>query len=124
MQINIKLTNRVFEALKRQKAWTLLNKSGRVFHNPSTNRPWTKEQNISEPYWKPTLKLLGIRYRRPYNTRATYATIGLSQGLGHSLEVFYRDYADWIADQDDDREMGKIEAQIGLTIPELSSKTG
>ena len=129
----VKLTNRAFEALKRQKAWTLLDKSGRVFHNPNTNKPWAKEQNISEPYWKPTLKLLGIRYRRPYNTRATYATIGLMSGarpaymaaqLGHSLEVFYRDYADWIADQDDDREMGKIEAQIGVSIPVLSLKNG
>lgn len=127
----VKLTNRALDALKRQKAWTLLDKSGRVFHNPSTNRPWAKEQNISEPYWKPALKLLGIRYRRPYNTRATYATIGLMSGarpaymaaqLGHSLEVFYRDYADWIADQDDDREMGKIEAQIGASIPVLSLK--
>jgi len=119
----VKLTNRAFEALKRQKAWTLLSDSGRVFHNPATNKPWAKEQNISEPNWKPTLKLLGIRYRKPYNTRATYATIGLMSGarpaymaaqLGHSLEVFYRDYADWIADQDDDREMDKIEAQIGV----------
>ncbi|MBF8177703.1 Arm DNA-binding domain-containing protein [Herminiimonas contaminans] len=119
----VKLTNRAFEALKRQKAWTFLSDSGRVFHNPATNKPWAKEQNLSEPNWKPTLKFLGIRYRKPYNTRATYATIGLMSGarpaymaaqLGHSLEVFYRDYADWIADQDDDREMDKIEAQIGV----------
>lgn len=129
----VKLTNRAFDALKRQKAWTFLGDSGRVFHNPTTNRPWSKEQNISEPFWKPALKALGIRYRRPYNTRASYATIGLMSGarpaymaaqLGHSLEVFYRDYADWIADQDDDREMGKIEAQIGPTIPVLSLKNG
>lgn len=44
--------------------------------------------------------------------------------LGHSLEVFYLDYADWIADQDDDREMGKIETQIGATIPTLTLKSG
>lgn len=130
----VKLTARAFEALKRQKSWSFVGDvDGRVFHNPSTGKAWAKEQNISEPYWKPTLKALGIRYRRPYNTRATYATIGLMSGarpaymaaqLGHSLEVFYRDYADWIADQDDDRELGKIEAQIGQSIPALSLKTG
>jgi len=37
-----------------------------------------------------------------------------------SLEVFYRDYADWIADQDDDREMLKIEAPIASNIPRIS----
>ena len=75
--------------------------------------------------------MLGIRYRRPYNARATmphrtnvrrYAYMAAQ--LGHSLEVFYRDYADWIADQDDDREMGKIEAQIGVSIPALTLKSG
>jgi hypothetical protein len=35
-----------------------------------------------------------------------------------------QDCADWIADQDDDREMGKIEAQIGQSIPVLSLKNG
>lgn len=130
----VKLTVRALEALKRQKMRTFVGDvDGRVFHNPSTGKAWAKEQNISEPYWKPTLKALGIRYRRPYNTRATYATIGLMSGarpaymatqLGHSLEVFYRDYADWIADQDDDRELSKIEAQIGQSIPVLSLKNG
>ncbi|MEO6918373.1 MAG: DUF3596 domain-containing protein [Collimonas sp.] len=124
----VKLTSRAMEALKRQKAWTFLDKSGRVFHNPNTNRPWAKEQNIREIYWSPTLSLLGIRYRRPYCTRATYATIGLMSGarpaymaaqLGHGLDVFYRDYAKWINDQDDDREMIKIEAQINSTTTKL-----
>jgi integrase len=125
----VNLTTRAFQALKRQKAWTYLDESGRVFHNPNTNKPWAKEQNIREPYWNPTLKLLGIRRRRPYCTRATYATVGLMAGarpaymaaqLGHSLDVFYRDYAKWISHQDDDREMIKIEAQINENIPELS----
>lgn len=40
--------------------------------------------------------------------------------LGHGLDVFYRDYAKWINDQDNEREMVKIEAQINENIPELS----
>jgi integrase len=48
------------------------------------------------------LKQLRIRYRRPYNMRHTYATIGLMSGarpaflagqLGHSLRVFFDVYA-------------------------------
>jgi integrase len=57
------------------------------------------------------LAALDIRPRRgPYPWRHTYASIGISEGvapaflarqLGHSLETFYRTYADWIsADQD------------------------
>lgn len=48
---------------------------------------------------------LGIRYRSPYNVRHTCACMMLSAGmrpgycakqLGHSLEQFFSDYADWI----------------------------
>ena len=36
---------------------------------------------------------------------------------GRGLEVFYRDGATWINDQDDKREMNKIEAPIRPTTP-------
>lgn len=48
---------------------------------------------------------LGIRYRRPYTMRHTYATRMLMEGvkpafcarqLGHSIEVFLRNYATWM----------------------------
>lgn len=57
------------------------------------------------------------------------ATLGLMAGvnpafmakqMGHSLEMFFRVYADWIDGQDDTREMAKIEQAILQFIPELS----
>jgi hypothetical protein len=68
-----------------------------------------------------------------WNAAQPVVPIGLMSGarpaymaaqLGHSLEVFYRDYAEWITGQDDDRELEKIEAQIDQTIPKLTLGTG
>jgi integrase len=127
----VNLNSRALAALKRQKAWTYLHKSGRVFLDPGTGEPWAYEQNARKRYWKPTLKRLGIRYRRPYNTRHTCATMGLMAGvnpaymaaqLGHSLEVFLRDYSKWINGDQDAREMAKIEEQIRQMAPEQPLK--
>jgi integrase len=104
---------------------------GSTFHDPYTDKPWAYEQNFRKAFWTPTLKLLGIRYRRPYNTRATYATFSLMAGanpaymaaqLGHGVDVFFKDYAKWINTKQDDSEMGKIEGKLSQTIPELSLK--
>ncbi len=59
-----------------------------------------------------------VRRRRPYNTRHTFATMALMAGqkpgriakhLGHSLEMFYRKYADWIDREDDAADILAIE---------------
>jgi integrase len=125
----VHLNSRALAALKRQKAWTFLHDAGRVFHDPGTGKPWAYEQNARKRYWEPTIKALGMRYRRPYNTRHTYATVGLMAGvnpaymagqLGHGTDVFFKDYASWISSKQDASEMAKIEGEIGETIPELS----
>lgn len=126
------LNTRANAALVRQKAHTYLT-GGTVFLDPGTGRPWAYEQNFRKQYWIPTLKALGIRYRRPYYCRSTYATLCLMAGanpafvaaqLGHGMEVFFRDYADWIRGDQDRLEMAKIEAQMGLIAPELSPGRG
>ncbi|MBD2067359.1 tyrosine-type recombinase/integrase [Leptolyngbya sp. FACHB-671] len=52
--------------------------------------------------WKPVLEGLGIEYRKPYQTRHTFITLALENGLdakdvarlvGNSPEVIYRHYA-------------------------------
>ena len=52
--------------------------------------------------WKPVLKGLDIEYRKPYQTRHTFITLALENGLdakdvarlvGNSPEVVYRHYA-------------------------------
>lgn len=99
------LNERALEALRRQQRLTRLHPDGRVFNDPVTEKPWAYEQNARKTYWVPALKALGIRYRRPYNTRHTYATLGLMAGarpafmasqLGHGLDVFFKHYARWI----------------------------
>jgi len=135
----VRLNSRALAAIKKQKAWTFLlppDADGRqaVFHDPGTGKPWAYEQNARKRYWTPALKELGIRYRRPYNTRHTYATVGLMAGvnpaymanqLGHSLEMFFKVYAKWITGKQDESEMLKIEGKIGASSqisPELTLK--
>lgn len=117
----VKLNGMAFEALQRQKAHTFL-AGEHVFHDPKTGEPWSYVKITDvRSFWKATLTKLGIRYRRPYNMRHTYATLGLMSGvkpgfmasqMGHSLRMFFTVYAKWISGTDDDREMAKLEKAI------------
>lgn len=71
--------------------------------------------------WKTALKAADIRYRRAYNCRHTFASLGLkahakpaflSAQLGHSLQMFYTVYAKWISEKDDAKELEKIEQYV------------
>ena len=115
------LNELALEALQRQKAHTFL-EGGHVFRDPKTGLPW-KYRTITDVrgFWEITLKQLGIRYRRPYNMRHTYATIGLMSGarpafladqLGHSVRMFFDVYTKWISSRDDRLEMAKVNDAI------------
>jgi integrase len=131
----IKLTSKAMETLERQKAHTFL-ASQHVFHDPKTGAPWAyKKITDVRSFWTATLPKIGVRYRRPYNMRHTYATIGLMSGtkpgflakqLGRGLRMFFTVYAKWISSSDDDLEMEKLDGMIGRTIPNVSldRKTG
>lgn len=117
----VKLNSSALEALLRQKAHTFL-ADDHVFHDPKTGAPWAYAKITDvRSFWESTLKKLGIRYRRPYNMRHTYATMGLMSGakpgfmaaqLGHSLRMFFTVYTKWLNGMDDDREMAKLEEAI------------
>jgi integrase len=122
----VRLSKAALEALERQKAHTRL--AGKhVFHDPYTGEPWSYRKITDvRSFWAPDLKKLGIRYRRPYNMRHSYATIGLMNGikpgfmaaqLGHSLRMFFEVYAKWISSADDQREMDKLDAGIANFSP-------
>ena len=124
---SVQLNSRSLAALKAQKAHTfLLDKGGWVFLDPNTGERWVDDWSPRRMYWEPTLKRLGIRYRSPYETRHTYATVMLMAGavpawcakqLGHSVEQFLRTYAKWIDGGRNDVEMGKVE---GILSPHSS----
>lgn len=121
----VKLNSRALAVLQRQKAHTFLSNDegdGAVFHCPNTGKAWTREEHMNRRFWAPTLKRLGIRYRVPYSTRHTYATMMLMAGMrpafcarqmGHSLEVFIRVYARWLDGASDDLEMDRLEQSFG-----------
>ncbi|HAT1771546.1 tyrosine-type recombinase/integrase [Legionella pneumophila] len=95
------------EALNAQMNYTFeLGK--RVFHNPRTNQPWETDHQIRRTAWVHTMKKAGIRYRNPYQTRHTYASMMLSSGenimwvasqMGHvDTEMVMKTYGKWIPD--------------------------
>lgn len=117
---DVRLPSPAREALAAQKAHTFL-KGQEVFQDPRYLDAWPKEQPFRRVFWAPMLKSLGIRYRRPYQCRHTYATVLLMDGrkpawcakqLGHTVEVFLRTYAKWIEGDEDDREMAELEKSI------------
>lgn len=116
----VRLNSRAAAALQRQRAITQM-AGDRVWVDPRYGTDWTEERAFRRSFWAPALKRLGIRYRRPYNMRHTYATMMLMAGLapafcagqmGHSVEVFLRTYAKWIRGSADDAEMAKLEGSI------------
>jgi integrase len=119
---HVQLNARAQQFLKDQKASTFLHKAGWIFPDPRTGERWTDDEPPRELYWRPCLKRLGIRYRSPYETRHTYATMLLMAGatpawgakqMGHSLEQFLRTYARWIDGGQNAVEMAKLDAFIG-----------
>ena len=127
----VKLTDRAIEALERQKAHTFL-EGKHVFHDPKTGSAWVYSKITDiRGFWEITLKRLGIRYRRPYSMRHSYATFGLMSGakpgflakqLGHSLQMFFSVYATWISSGDDKKELAKLNEAIAEIVPEESPR--
>lgn len=127
----VHLNSRAFEALSRQRKHTQVVGAG-VFADPRYFAEWSDERAFQRSYWTPTLKRLGIRYRRPYNMRHSYATAMLMAGmtpafcakqLGHSIEMFLRTYAKWVDGAQNEVEMGRLEIALKpKTVHELSTE--
>ena len=73
--------------------------------------------------WQHAIKIAGVRYRKPYNTRHTFATLNLMAGanpmwvarqMGHStMKMLLENYSRWIDLADKQREKSKIEQLFG-----------
>lgn len=90
----VRLLGPALDALTRQKAFTFL-ADGRVFHNPRTNEPWLGDGPIRKTLWIPALKKAGVRYRYPYQTRHTFASMMLSAGENPMWVAKQMGHADW-----------------------------
>ena len=121
----VHLNSRSFAAIMRQHKHTgLLN--GGVFADPRYFAEWSDERAFRRSFWTPTFKQLGIRYRRPYNMRHSYATAMLMAGmtpafcakqLGHSIEMFLRTYARWMDGAQNEVEMARLERSFSAKLP-------
>ncbi len=121
----VRFNSRAAAALERQRKYTQV-AGGRVFQDPRYNEPWKNEETFQRVYWARMLKKLGMRYRRPYNMRHSYATAMLMAGmtpafcarqLGHSVEMFLRTYSKWLDGSQNDLEMARLEASLSPQRP-------
>ncbi len=137
---DIDLTPAALEALAVMKPYTYM-KGSDIFENPVTGKPWHDERSQRDHYWHPTLRRLGVRERRAYCTRHTYATVALMGGinpayvasqLGHaSTKMFFETYSRWISGADKGLQKAQMAALFGAennrvfpqTFPEASSES-
>ena len=88
---------------------------------------WSSEQRLREDYFHPALRACGIRLRKAYNTRHTFATINLMAGvntayiatqLGHAdTTMLFKHYAKWIRGADSGAEAARSRAAFGAGKP-------
>ena len=130
---DIKILAPAMQALINQKQYTHL-KGKEIFQNPRTGERWTGDQSIRLTVWTSALKRAKVKYRRPYQTRHTYASMMLTAGesiawlaqqMGHSdWGMLRRVYAKFIKDSIPDAgdkavEMFGEKAGIKAGIPTL-----
>jgi len=127
---DVDLVSRALLALEVMKRYTQLGGTtdadrelGRqIFQSPVTGKAWHDERSQRDTFWRPALRRCGIRWRRPYQTRHTYATNSLAaqvnptyvaRQLGHAnAKMLFTVYAKWIDGSDRGREKAKLEASL------------
>ncbi|AZY48824.1 site-specific integrase [Bordetella avium] len=90
----VKLLAPALAALREQKAYTFLAVGGEVFQHPTTGERYAGDHQIYR-IWKTALKRAGVRYRRPYQTRHTFASMMLSAGEHPMWVARQMGHADW-----------------------------
>lgn len=129
---DVDLVAAAVDALTTMKKHTFLKGAeADIFENPVTGRPWHDERSQRDHYWTPSLRRCGIRHRRAYQTRHTYATIALMGGvnpayisrqMGHrSAKMLFSIYAKWIDGADQGRERAKLEAARAMSARPVES---
>jgi len=109
----VRLLPLALEALLAQKSYTFL-KGEEVFQDPRYQEPWAGDYPIREVFWRRTLQKAGVRYRYPYQTRHTYASMMLSAG----------EDARWVMAQMGHTSLTMLERRYGRWMPEAAPKAG
>ncbi|TYO96336.1 integrase [Geothermobacter ehrlichii] len=107
----IQMSSLVYEALKKQ--WDVTGAGGGFVFCNRQGKP-LDHVNVTKRIWYPTLQLLGMKRRRPYQTRHTAATLWLAAG----------ENPEWIA-----RQMGHSSTEMLFTVysrfvPNLTRRDG
>jgi integrase len=109
----VKLLDPALKSLVDQKEHTFL--AGKeIFQNPRTLERWAGDQPIRRTCWIYALKAAGVRYRRPYQTRHTYASMMLSSGESPM----------WVAAQMGHSDWGMIRKTYGKFMPDAIPDAG
>lgn len=108
----IKLLPPAMEAIMQQKQYTAL-KNKEVFQNAETGERWNGDRMIRY-VWERALKKAKVRYRRPYQTRHTYASMMLTAG----------EHPMWVADQMGHADKTMIGRVYGRFIPNQMIDSG
>jgi integrase len=120
---DVELKERAWAAFEAQRRHMQL-AGGAIFANPVTGKAWPDEKRQHQ-FWSRSLRRLGLRYREPYQTRHTFATLALMAGvnpswvarqMGHvNPQMLFKVYARWIDGADKSRERDKLNAVWGHT---------
>jgi integrase len=110
---DVKLLSPALQSLIAQKSFTFLSGSV-IFNNPRTNEPWEGDQPIRRTIWDTAIKKSGVRYRNPYQTRHTYASMMLTAG----------EHPMWVANQMGHADWGMIRQVYGRFIPNAVNDSG
>lgn len=96
---------------------------GHIFLNES-GEPY-KDTDVFNGFWQKAHVKARIPYRIPYTCRHTRAAELLSQGIepgdaarymGHSVEMFFRTYGEWIAEYTKEKKLDSRFEGVGLTL--------
>ena len=127
----VELPGRARDALERQRKVSQL-AGGRVFLTVAGGELENTDMPL-DSWWKPAMKVSGIRHRDARQTRHTYATMMLMAGvtpayaarqMGHGIEMFLRTYSKWIDGADKGAEQRKLDSFISASKPNAGTQTG
>ncbi|MCK3657274.1 integrase [Pasteurellaceae bacterium Pebbles2] len=112
----VELDDMALSVLQEQKE--LSEQSDFIFLNPKGRKPWNDASQIRKSAWIPAIKESGVRYRNPYQTRHTFATMHISIGcnlfwlaqqMGHKgLEMIYRNYGAYLKEYENQTKKSRI----------------